>query len=254
MGPDERRAAAFARWFDERMCTRIGPWRWGTLYLDAEFPDVSDSNFLSVEGAPADGAPNRVVAEAERVRVEVGIPHRRAVVAEAGLADRLAPAFERAGWRAERYRLMVQRRVPEAPPDAPPAGEVPFAELMRFRDDLTIVAGKAGESLGTHRAYVEKTDRSIGTRCFLARIDGRAVGGCVLWAHGADAQLDAVATLPSFRGRGAAGAAAAAASEAARKAGATWIHLYTNAETGPTSLYRRLGFDDVGVITEFSGG
>ena len=37
-----------------------------------------------------------------------------------------------------------------------------------------------------------------------------------------------------------------AAIDAARVAGATWIHLYTRADTGPIPLCERQGFDVVG--------
>jgi len=40
-----------------------------------------------------------------------------------------------------------------------------------------------------------------------------------------------------------------------RAAGATWLHPYTDTdtETGPDFLYRRLGFDDAGRVTDFVG-
>jgi GNAT superfamily N-acetyltransferase len=253
MGPEGRRAAAFARWFDERTCTRIGPWRWGTAFVDAAFPDVPDSNYVSIDAVAADATPARVVSDVERVRAALGIRHRRVIVQDIALADRLAPAFEEAGWRIERYRLMVHRRVTARARPAPDAAEVSLVEFLRFRDALEAETQGTDEPLRAHHAYAEKIHGSVGTRCFLSWIGGCAVSGCVLWTHFEDAQLDSVATLPAFRVRGAAGAAIAAAVEAARTAGASWIHLYTLSETGPIGLYHRLGFDDVGSIAEFVG-
>jgi hypothetical protein len=153
MGPDERRAVAFARWFDERTCTRIEPWRFGTVFLDREFPDVSDSNFLSIDDVPPGEAPDRVVSEVEQVRVRVGIPHRRVVVADAELAGRLAPAFGRAGWGIERYRLMVQRHEPARSRghtiDALVIGEVALPSHLGFRDELDAETREAGEPPST---------------------------------------------------------------------------------------------------------
>jgi hypothetical protein len=40
-----------------------------------------------------------------------------------------------------------------------------------------------------------------------------------------------------------------AAIDAARVAGAAWIHLYTRADTGPIPSYERLGFDAAGSVT-----
>lgn len=253
MVPDERRAATFARWFDERMCTRIAPWRWGTVYRDADFPEIPDSNYLGIDTLPDRASLAGVVTDAERARAEAGLVPRR-VVAWGGMADRIVSAFAASGWRADRYVLMVKRRPAEAPPSRPVvAGEVAFAEFLTFREDLAAATEQAGEALRTDRDYAEKVDRRIGTRCFLARSAGRAVAGCVLWVDGSEGgMLDMVATLPAFRGRGAARAAVVAAIEAARAAGVTWYHLYTHAEEGAAPLYRRLGFDDVGAVTEIS--
>lgn len=251
MGPDERRAAAFARWFDEQMCTRIERWRWGSVFVDTEFPTVRDSNFLSIGGGTVDAPLDAVVAGADRARAEAGIPHRRVVVGDLELAERLRPEFARAGWGIERYLLMVQRRMPAASSSLPAAREVPLAEFMRFREGFAPGVGGEGGSHATASAYAEKIDRVIGTRCFLASIEERAVSGCVVWLHGDDAQVDTVETLTSARGRGAASAAVLAAAEAARGAGVTWIHLYTRADIGPVSLYERLGFDVVGAVTDF---
>jgi GNAT superfamily N-acetyltransferase len=253
MGADVRRAAAFARWFDERTCTLIEPWRWGTVFVDAAFPDVPNSNYLRIDDVAPGAAPAGVVSDVERVRAELGIRHRRVVVGEIALADRLAPAFEEARWRMEHYRLMVHRRPAEAARRPLDAREVSLAEHLRFRDALQAETLGSKDPVRARHAYAEEIHRCIGTRCFLGWIDGYAVSGCVLWTHGEDAQLDLVATLPAFRGRGAAGAAIAAAVEAARAVGVSWIHLYTLSETGPIGLYSRLGFDAVGRIAEFVG-
>jgi GNAT superfamily N-acetyltransferase len=248
MDPDEQRAFAFARWVDEQMCTRITPWTYGTLFEDAEFPEVADTNFLRVDAVPPDVEPGDVVAEAERARLEAGLAPRRLVVTERELADRLRPALADAGWVGERYLLMVQQRALEVP--SKDAGEVSLDELVGLRAALEVET--AGE-IRIDPAYAEKVDRALGTRCFIATIDGEPASGCVLWVHGTDAQIDAVATRPSARRKGAAAAAIAAATAAARRSGITWIHLYTLADTGPVELYRRLGFDEVGSIVDFSG-
>lgn len=247
MGPDERRAAAFARWFDEQMCTRIERWRWGTSFVDEDFPTVAGTNFLSLDDPEARMEPDATVAESERALVDAGFAHRRVVVDDLGLAERLGPAFARAGFVAERHRLMVRRRTPAAVPGTLSTDEVPLGEFLRFRDEL--VDGSAASPVT--RAYAEKIDRVVGTRCFLTSIEERPVSGCVAWIHGDDAQLDTVETVPSARGRGAASAAVTAAAEAAHAAGASWIHLYTRADSGPVALYQRLGFVVVGGVTDF---
>jgi len=63
------------------------------------------------------------------------------------------------------------------------------------------------------------------------------------------AQIDAVATTPALRGRG---AGAAAVSAAIRAANADWAHLYTEAAAGPLPFYKSLGFDIAGAIAEWT--
>jgi ribosomal protein S18 acetylase RimI-like enzyme len=248
MGPDERRAASFARWIDERVCTRIDRWRWGTLHVNDAFLEVSDTTFLSVESLPERGLDD-LVAEAERVLGDIGVPHRRVVVAGASTAAPLVPAFASAGWGVDRYRLMVQRAQPPSPAGAARVEEVGLADYLRFRDDFD----PEGRS-EVRDSFARYVDRRIGTRCFLGSIDEVPASSCLAWAHDGDVQLDGVATLPAFRRRGAATAVVAAAAEAARTSGASWIHLYTRSDTGPIPLYRRLGFEDVGEIVEFLAG
>ena len=92
----------------------------------------------------------------------------------------------------------------------------------------------------------EKLARVIGARFFGAKVDGVLAAMCELYVHGDAAQIESVETLEEHRNRGAASAVVLAAAEAARAAGATWIHLYADANDWPQGWYRRLGFVDAG--------
>jgi GNAT superfamily N-acetyltransferase len=243
MGPDEARADAFARWYDELVCTRIEPWRFGTQFLDEDFPTVSDTNYLRIEAIP-EGTPTRVVVEAaDKALAETGSPPR-IIIGSIALADRLAGALEAAGWSMHRYLLLTHDH------DAAPMSrnhlhveETTLAAFLRFRSTFG--------GMSASREYLEKVERLVGTRYFTATIHGRPASGCVLWAHDDEAQIDAVATAPEMRGRGAGAAAVAAA---VRAADAAWIHLYTEAAAGPLPFYKSLGFEVAGAIAECTPG
>lgn len=249
MNEDEVRAGAFARWFDERVGAQAIAWRRGALIVHPRFPASSDVNFARLAGPSAADDPASAPAEVERAFGDAGIVPRRVIVEDARLAARLTPSFERDGWSADRYLLMVHRRPADVTArGGPTAYEVTLDRFLAFRETLLVAPGQPPV---LDRDFAETVDRAVGTRCFVAVTEGTPVSGCVLWCHGAEAQVDTVETLPSSRGRGAATSAVAAAIDASRAAGATWIHLYTRADGGPVSLYERLGFEVVGEVVEF---
>jgi ribosomal protein S18 acetylase RimI-like enzyme len=81
-----------------------------------------------------------------------------------------------------------------------------------------------------------------GYRAWSARIDGKAVGACVSYAHGATVGIYTVATLPAFRSRGVGRAVVTAALEAHPASVATLVATLLG-----EPLYRRLGFVEQGV-------
>ncbi len=65
------------------------------------------------------------------------------------------------------------------------------------------------------------------------------------------AQVDEVGTVEARRRRGHASAAVLAATRHASAAGRGPVFLLTDANDWPQQLYRRLGFDEIGVVHEF---
>jgi ribosomal protein S18 acetylase RimI-like enzyme len=74
---------------------------------------------------------------------------------------------------------------------------------------------------------------------------------CRLYMDAQLAQVDEVGTVEARRRRGHASAAVLAASEHARTASRTPVFLLTDASDWPQRLYRRLGFEEIGVVHEF---
>ena len=80
-------------------------------------------------------------------------------------------------------------------------------------------------------------------------MDGEVGAYCELYSDGQTAQIENVFTLDRFRKRGLARAVVSKALEVAQ--GHELIFLIADQDDWPKELYRKLGFDDVGLIWEF---
>jgi ribosomal protein S18 acetylase RimI-like enzyme len=68
---------------------------------------------------------------------------------------------------------------------------------------------------------------------------------------GDDSQVEDIATLEEFRGRGAARAVVLGAVDAARAAGTRNVFIVADELDWPKALYSRLGFDHIGRTWQF---
>jgi ribosomal protein S18 acetylase RimI-like enzyme len=87
----------------------------------------------------------------------------------------------------------------------------------------------------------------VPTRPFGVVAAGVVVSAALLFQDGPVAQVEDVATLPAYRGRGFARAVVIEAVAAARRAGAEVVFLIADESDWPHRLYGRLGFDTVAV-------
>jgi ribosomal protein S18 acetylase RimI-like enzyme len=252
---DVRRSVAFARWVCDRTSTSIVPFRWGHAYLDDEFPRRYDSNFVWVQRPDRELTVESAIREADRILGERGLRHRSVMVDEGEAAERLAPGFAERGWGIERIVLMILRGSPDprTPAVRPVVEERSFETARPILEETTRREPWATEE-ETVRAltdYRRKLAERVGARFFCGLLDGAPVGCCELYLRGDEAQVEAVITLEEARGRGVGTAMVLGAVEAAREAGATWIHLFADASDWPREWYRRLGFVDAGGFTNF---
>jgi ribosomal protein S18 acetylase RimI-like enzyme len=228
---DVRRSVAFARWVCDRTSTSIVPFRWGHAYLDDEFPRRYDSNFVWVQRPDRELTVESAIREADRILGERGLRHRSGIV------------------------LMILRGSPDprTPAVRPVVEERSFETARPILEETTRREPWATEE-ETVRAltdYRRKLAERVGARFFCGLLDGAPVGCCELYLRGDEAQVEAVITLEEARGRGVGTAMVLGAVEAAREAGATWIHLFADASDWPREWYRRLGFVDAGGFTNF---
>jgi ribosomal protein S18 acetylase RimI-like enzyme len=250
---DARRAVAFGLAWSRLVGTEVVPFRWGAAYLDDGFPLRYDSNFLAVEGRPADVTVDDLIAEADAILGGAGRGHRRILV-EDELRVALTPGFLERGWSAEALAAMVLRGEPDRPRDTSAVDQLPFASV---RDLLEEVSRREpwGEDAETVRQLTDhhaKLEAVAGARFFAQRVDGALAGSCELYVLGDEAQIENVATLEEYRRRGVASAVVLAAADTARSEGARWIHLVADAEDWPRAWYRRLGFVDAGGFGTFT--
>ena len=203
-----------------------------------------DSNYLLVTASAPE--PGDVAAEAAR--------HDRPTILfrDPELGERLAPGFAANGWIVVRGLVMAHRREPERDADTRIVEEVDEAALRPARR-----AQVEGEPWATPQLVEQRLDaklaigRSVDTRFYAVRVDGRIVSYTDLYLDDHTAQVEDVATLPEFRGRGFASAVVLRAVEDARRAGCDFVFLVTDAADSPQHLYRRLGFDEIGRYVKF---
>jgi ribosomal protein S18 acetylase RimI-like enzyme len=254
MDDDVRRSIAFGHELYRRVSTDVVSFRWGTAYLDAEFPVRYDSNLLWVEGAPTDLSLESLLAEGDRILGGAGLRHRRFMIDDPELGALLGGGLLDRGWSQESIVLMLLREEPSRPIDVSSAEIRPFREVRELLAEIT-----RREPWATDESVVQamtdyrgKLERAAGARFVAASVDGELATSCELYVYGDEAQIESVSTLEAYRGRGAASAVVLRAAEIARAEGATWIHLYADAEDWPQTWYRRLGFVDAGRFRSFT--
>jgi ribosomal protein S18 acetylase RimI-like enzyme len=223
--------------------TRVEETPSGRVVFTDELPRRLDGNYLWVD---RNAEPEELVDEAEQ--------HERRLifVPDPELGDRLAPWFEREGWRVDRHVVMVQLRDAEREADLSVVQELREEELRPARRQVLSGHSWATEEVLDHIFAAKRViGERVRARFFGAVVDGEVVSYSDLYQDGADAQIEDVGTLPERRDRGYASAVVLAAIEAARRDGAEFVCLVADASDWPKELYRRLGFDTVGHYTKF---
>jgi GNAT superfamily N-acetyltransferase len=241
------RIKRFLRRTEEAVCDETLATPHGLALLTPSLPLVWQLNAIRVDAPGAEvGA---LVAEADEVQARFG--HRKLVVYDEGLGDRLAPELSARGWNVFRLVVLARRRPPDRPPA--PAG----AEVSREQGAAALAAFRREQPFGWQEEAVrqlaemdDRYTRAVAGRDFAAPPEDPACA-CRLYSDGELAQVDEVGTLESRRGLGFARAAVLAAADAAASENRDPIFLQTDASDWPQQLYRKLGFDELGTIYEF---
>jgi GNAT superfamily N-acetyltransferase len=167
------------------------------------------------------------------------------VLADAGAAERIAPALAARGWERTRTLFMALAPSQDPPPRDPRARELSEDELeaIQFTAFTQDARGLAAELVDAQRALRRATPargfgagpegelHAMATLFLDSEVAGRPVG-----------VIDQVATLREHREQGLARATLAAAIRAARAWGAELVAIAVDADDWPQLMYARLGF------------
>jgi len=247
---DFARAAAFEEAMRDSAIERVVQTRFGPALFNDTYRDLWMLNVLRVEQAHGASA-EEIAAEAERV--QAALPHRRLLVLGTEAGAGLAAGFEGLGWKTDRFAFMVLKRAPTRPADTSIVTEVPVEALAGLREaigreQLPEMSASALAQLRESSAVFEESGKA---RHFAVEVDGRVVSATDLFSDGKTAQVEEVATLPEFRGRGYASAVVQRAVDEALAAGHDFVFLTADVDDWPKALYGRLGFDAVGTEWAF---
>jgi ribosomal protein S18 acetylase RimI-like enzyme len=244
MPGDLARAFAFMRRGDMRG-TDETLFRFGTAVLTPELPNRQDSNLLYLDRLTPGTAAAELQAEAERIFTDAEMSSRVLVFPDAETGEALVPEFP--GWNVHRQVVMVHRRPPEVEADTSSVVEVGEAVLRPARR-----AEIESYPWGSRELAEQLLDAKVAlarwqsVRCFAMLAGSEVASYTDLYSEATEAQVEDVATLPPYRGRGYAKAVVSRAVEEARAGGADFVFLVAREDDWPTELYRRLGFDVVG--------
>lgn len=248
---DLDRYVALERRLIERLSTDVVPFAHGVAYLDRRHPLRFDSNFLIAQRPLGDVAASELLEAADRILGGAGLAHREVVVNDDADGARLAPFFVEAGYEATADATM---RLGRRPPDRESelqAEECPYAEVRALIEEGYRREHGSEEIVRSFGELRGSFEQVIGARFFVARVDGVPAGSCELYPDGDDAQVEHVATLEEYRGRGVARAVVLAAARAAVAGGARHVFIVADDGDWPKHLYERLGFEHIGRTWQF---
>jgi GNAT superfamily N-acetyltransferase len=198
----------------------------------------------------ASAGPAALVEEADRVLADLG--HRKLVVHDAELGQRLTRPLAATGWNVLQLVVMVRDRPPERRVEDGAGAEVDrqagAAGLAAFRREQPF--GWQEEAVDQLAGMDERFGRAAGARDFGSPVDDPACV-CRLYRVQGVAQVDEVGTVEARRGEGHATAAVLAAADKAAAEGCDPIFLLTDAGDWPRRWYRTLGFSEIGSVYEF---
>jgi ribosomal protein S18 acetylase RimI-like enzyme len=93
---------------------------------------------------------------------------------------------------------------------------------------------------------------ALDVRYFAARAEGRIAAYCELFSRDGIGQIESVMTLEKFRGRGLGKAVVTTALAESKAGGHELTFLQADAAEWPQELYRKLGFEEVGRVWDFT--
>jgi ribosomal protein S18 acetylase RimI-like enzyme len=236
------RAAAFEELIRDRCVERVVETRFGPALFNDTLSTIWSLNVLRAEW-PGDATADEIAAEADRVQAELA--HRR-IILPPGAAV-LEEGFRRLGWKPDHFLFMVYRGGGE-PADTARVEEIALGRLRRLREEIIREWQPDADekTVSDMNAANLLQVKAANSRIFGIVEDGEVVSSAQLFSDGRTAQVEDVATLPAYRGRGHAKALVTRAVEEAVAGNHEFIFLVAEGDDWPKKLYNRLGFEEVG--------
>jgi ribosomal protein S18 acetylase RimI-like enzyme len=236
------RAAAFEELIRDRCVERVVETRFGPALFNDTLSTIWSLNVLRAE-RPDDATADEIAAEADHV--QAGLAHRR-VILPPGAAV-LEEGFRQLGWKPDHFLFMVYRGGGE-PADTARVEEIEPGRLRRLREEIIREWQPDADekTVSDMNAANLLQVKAANSRIFGIVEDGEVVSSAQLFSDGGTAQVEDVATLPAYRGRGHAKALVTRAVEEAVAGNHEFIFLVAEGDDWPRKLYNRLGFEEVG--------
>ena len=195
---DLERATAFEELIRDRCVERVVKTRVGPALFNNTLSTIWSLNVLRAE-RPGDATADEIAAEADRVQAELA--HRR-VILPPGAAV-LEDGFRRIGWKPDHFLFMVYRGGGE-PADTARVEEIEPGQLRRLREEIIREWQPDADekTVSEMNAANLLQVKAANSRIFGIVEDGEVVSSAQLFSDGGTAQVEDVATLPAYRGRG----------------------------------------------------
>ena len=223
---------------------------WGLALTTPSLPKIYDANHLQLERW--DGSLAELAVEADRVLGAAGCTHRKVLTHDEALGKRLHRLADGDEAWPERGRTVVMTLQRPADRLSDPAIDVATLDADTFRP--LVAASVREEPYGSDDEVVDglvELDRRMAsladTRWYGAIVEGRPVSRTSLYLADGMAQVEDVATLEAYRGRGLARAVVSHAIAEARAAGADPVMIVADLDDWPWQLYEKLGFVRVAI-------
>ena len=216
--------------------------RFGAALFNDTLSTIWSLNVLRAE-QPGDATADEIAAEADRVQAELA--HRRVILPPGATA--LVDGFRRLGWKPDHFLFMVYRGEGE-PTDTARVEEIEPGRLRRLREEIIREWQPDADekTVSDMNAANLLQVKAANSRIFGIVEDGEVVSSAQVFSDGGTAQVEDVATLPAYRGRGHAKALVTRAVQEAVAGNHEFIFLVAEGDDWPKKLYNRLGFEEVG--------
>jgi ribosomal protein S18 acetylase RimI-like enzyme len=241
-------AVRYARQIEVLGADDQGNWAGGEWFRARSLPEVYDVNHVVVHEAGFGLSLAEVSAAADEI--QAGLPNRIVEFVVCPESAALAAAFRAAGWLDEPLGVMTRHRQVDRPVDTSAVRAVDAISMRPARAASLIDEPWATpEAVEQVREKQERVARGVPTTHLAVNDGGMVVSYCEIYRIDDIAQIESVATVPEYRGRGYARAVVTRALELT--ADRRLVFLGMDPYDWPQQLYTRLGMDDIGRVARF---